>query len=257
MLYWYPKIKNLDIPQPKTEIYKLTKEERQFFNEERFPPGLLENIRPIISKFSYPVFVRTDFASGKHGWKNTCFVKDEKQLVRNLLEIISKNLCAGIFGLPFEALVFREYIPLDAGFKAFYGEMPIAREQRFFISNKKIQCYHPYWPKWTIQNPNRKDWESILDNQNRLTEEEFTLLSQYALHVGEVLHQYWSIDFAYSKVNQKWYLIDMALGIESFHWLECEFCPIEMRNHYLKVKKSYENRKSESKFLEKMKRGRI
>lgn len=234
MQYWYPRIRDLKIPQPKTKIYKLTEQELKTFHNEQFPGTLIENIQPIISEFSYPLFVRTDFASGKHGWEDTCFIESEEKLVRNILEIVVENLIADLFGFPFEALVFREYIPLEAGFKAFYGNMPVAKERRYFINNKQIQCHHPYWPKEAIRTPNKKEWEEILATQNEETEDEIKLLSNYCLMVSEVLDGYWSIDFAYGQ-DKKWYLIDLAVGEESFHWLDCEFCPEEMRKQYQRI----------------------
>ena len=235
MLYWYPEIKYLQIPQPKTEIYRLTKKELTFFYNEEFPKTLIKNITPIISKLSYPFFVRTDFASAKHSWNNTCFIKNEKTLSSNIYRLVIENLLAGLIGLPFEALVFREYIPLDAGFKAFYGNMPVAKERRYFIKNKLIQCHHPYWPKDAIRNPNNENWENILEKQNNETEKEIELLSEYCLLVAERFEGYWSVDFAYGQ-DGKWYLIDMAEGEHSFHWLECDFCHEEMKKRYNRKK---------------------
>ena len=231
MLYWYDKIKELEIPQPKTEIYILTKKELNSFYEEEFPATLIKNIYPIISKFTYPFFVRTDFASAKHDWEDTCFIENEKKLPNNIYQIIIENLLADLIGLPFEALVFREYIPLEAGFKAFHGNMPIAKERRYFINNKKIQCHHPYWPKDSIRIPSNENWEEILNSQNNETTEEIELLSKYSLMVAERFEGYWSVDFARGQ-DRKWYLIDMAEGEHSFHWLECEFCPEAMKRQY-------------------------
>lgn len=239
MLYWYPKIKALDIPQPKTRMYKLTKQELKTFHNEQFPPTLMKHIEPIVSEFSYPFFVRTDFASGKHGWEKTCYIENEEKLSRNIFEVIVENLIADLFGLPFKALVFREYIPLEAGFKAFYGNMPVAKERRYFIKDDQIQCHHPYWPKDSIESPNKDNWEKILEEQNKETEDEIKLLSKYCTMVSEVLEGYWSIDFAYGQ-DKKWYVIDMALGDNSFHWLECEFCPEEMRKRYQRIDEKYQ-----------------
>lgn len=239
MLYWYLKIRDLAIPQPKTRMYKLTEQELKIFYNEQFPPTLLNNIKSIISEFSYPLFVRTDFASGKHGWKDTCFIENEEKLFRNIFEIVVENLIADLFGLPFKALIFREYIPLEAGFKAFYGNMPVAKERRYFINNKQIQCHHPYWPKDAIRTPDNEDWEKIIEEQNKETEGEIELLSKYCIMVSEVLEGYWSVDFAYGQ-DKKWYLIDMALGDDSFHWIECEFCPVEMRKQYQRINEQYQ-----------------
>ena len=231
MLYWYPKIKNLKIPQPKTIIYELTKGELLALYNESVPKKLIEKIKPLISELEYPIFARTDYASGKHGWNETCFIKCEDDLSQNIYHIITMNLCADILGLPFEALIFREYISLVAGFKAFYGNMPVAKERRYFINNGKIQCHHPYWPKDAIESPDHENWIKILDEQNSESKVEIELLSNYALMISEVLEGYWSVDFAFGQ-NRKWYLIDMAEGQKSFHWLECEHCPEIMKIQY-------------------------
>ncbi len=234
MLYWYPRIKFLDIPQPITKTYKLSEQELKIIHREKeFPPNLIKKIIPIISDLSYPIFARTDLASGKHFWKKTCFISTKENLRRNIFEIIAFNLEANFFGLPFKALIFREFIELETGFRAFYGGMPVARERRYFIRDGKIQCRHPYWPKDSINNPNNEDWECILKKQNNETKEEVRLLSEYALMVGNVLDGYWSVDFAYA-LDGKWYLIDMALGDESFHWLDCKYCPDPMKKQYSK-----------------------
>ncbi len=231
MLYWYPRIKDLEIPQPRTEIYELTKEELNTFYKEEFPDTLLKNIEPIISKFSYPIFIRSDFSSAKHSWKDTCFITHKKKLTPNIYNVIIENMLADLIGLPFEALIFREYIRLEAGFNAFHGNMPVAKERRYFIKNGLIQCHHPYWPKDAIRSPNNENWEKIIEEQNKETEKEIEQLSEYCLLVAKRFEGYWSVDFAYGQ-DEKWYLIDMAEGEHSFHWLECDFCPEEMKKQY-------------------------
>ena len=231
MLYWYPKIKDLEIPQPRTEMYELTKQELSSFYNEKFPKTLLKNIKPILSKFPFPMFVRSDFSSAKHSWEDSCFVINRKKLEGNIYTIIIENMCADLLGLPFEALVFREYVPLEAGFKAFRGNMPVAKERRYFIKDGQIQCHHPYWPKGAIRDPNNDKWEAILERQNTETEKEIKLLFEYCLLVAKQLEGYWSVDFAYGQ-DKKWYLIDMAEGDRSFHWLDCEFCPEDMKRQY-------------------------
>lgn len=43
----------------------------------------------------------------------------------------------------------------------------------------------------------------------------------------------WRDDFAYGQ-DKKWYLIDIAEGDRSFHWLDCKFCPEDLRIQYKK-----------------------
>ena len=62
--------------------------------------------------FSLPVFIRTDQASGKHHWKDSCFYDGGQPLHRHLFNVCEANHCAGVFGLEFEAIAVREYIPM-------------------------------------------------------------------------------------------------------------------------------------------------
>ena len=229
LIYWYDKIKNLEIPQPKTIILKLSaKVRREFY--EGFPVGLLEQIKPITKELDYPLFVRSDLYSGKHGWERTCFIENEDHLESNIYNLIEDNLC----GLPYTALVFRKYIFLEAGFKAFWGNMPVAKERRYFLRDGKVQCHHPYWPIDSIRNPSMENWKKILKKQNKEIKSEIKFLSNYVIMVGEVLDGYWSIDFAFGR-DKKWYLIDMALGDDSYHWIDCKYCPKGMKEHYLRL----------------------
>ncbi len=71
----------------------------------------------------------------------------------------------------------------------------------------------------------------FLDALNKETTDEVLLLTTYAQKVADLFDGYWSVDFAMGK-DSKWYLLDMALGDDSFHWLECKYCPEEQKEHY-------------------------
>ena len=130
-------------------------------------------------------------------------------------------------------LVFREFLSLVTKFTAFRGEFPVNKERRYFIKDGKIQCHHPYWPVDAIEMPDNENYKTLLKELNQEEEQEIKLLSKYSLKVRDALkiHDYWSIDFACGS-NGIWYLIDIAIGENSFHWLDCEFCPNEMRAQY-------------------------
>lgn len=225
LLFWFLKIKNLNIPQPRTSIRTLSKSELSRFSSwiegqaSEEITQVLSDLREIIKEYNYPVFVRTDLASGKHSYKNSCFISSEEKLERNLAGVIEFNYCADIIGLPFEAIVVREFLELEAPFKAFWGELPIAKERRYFIKNGKIDSKFPYWSSETIREGTFDDlpdnWEEQLAEINKMTSKEVKLLSHYAMLVGEVLDGYWSIDFAKGK-NGEWYLIDCATGERSW-----------------------------------------
>ena len=115
LLYWYPKIKNLDIPMPETEIIKLTSKEIKgyercegdCFNLDR----LEKEVSKIIdSKFELPVFIRTDEISNKPFWKMSCYLDNKNNIKSNLMEIISGSKLADIFGLSIQAIAVRKYL---------------------------------------------------------------------------------------------------------------------------------------------------
>lgn len=224
MLYWYPMIRDLDIPQPKTAIYKIPKKELGRIMETNAENLDMKLIKKVAGRIGYPLFLRTDQASGKHSWDRTCYVPDSKSLKSHIFEVISFNYGADICGLPFKALIFRKYIQMDTLFTAFWGNMPVNPEVRFFINNGNIACYHWYWIEDAIKNPSRDDWKELIAKAKETVE--IDKLKQEAQKVaGEFKEGYWSVDFCRSK-DQKWYLIDMATGEDSWHDESCNKRPI-------------------------------
>lgn len=236
LLEWYPKIKNLMIPQPKTMIVEVPEGVRISLMDDGLPPEVVEESYKVCEELGYPIFLRTDQASSKHNWKNAAFIESKDDVIGHIYKTIEFNLCADILGLPYKALVFRKYIPLEAEFTAFYGDLPIAKERRYFIRDGEIECCHQYWIKDSIRSPSTKKWERILEDLNKQTKEERKILIPYAQKVGEVLEGYWSIDFAKGE-DGEWYLIDMALGDHSFHIPECEHCPDHIKQYYGRKKR--------------------
>ena len=211
----------------------------------------------------FPIFLRTDLCSGKHSWKDSCFVPSRnpiapigpsatRRLTEHIQEVIVCNETAGIIGLPYEALVFREFIEMDWKFKAFHGDLPISPERRYFIKDGSILCHHPYWAEGAVQDgimtkekweelathfdsipkplpghtncfiPN--NWQELLAEMNDEPFDEVELLSGYALIVAthpELESDFWSIDFCKAR-DGTWYLIDCALGEKSYH-PSCKF----------------------------------
>jgi len=232
MLYWWPRIKDLDVPMPKTTIIESNNVTLSGILDGEKPPEILtEEIVKAADIYGYPVFVRTDQASGKHDWEKTCFVPSKEKLFSHIYNILEFNECADIFGLPYEAIVIREYIPLESSFKAFNGNMPVSKERRYFVKDGQVTCHHPYWPEEAIEeahsirhNPLPDNWRELLRELNTETEEEIRLLSDYARKIGERLSGYWSVDFAKGK-DGKWYFIDAALGQDSWH-PDCDRKPL-------------------------------
>jgi len=230
LLYWFPKIEKLDIPVPRTETLRIP-----FWDMVRFMDNGTSKyeakIKERASRIGYPLFLRTDQGSGKHDWKNTCYVRDEDELIVHACSIVDINL---MHDLCCEALVFREYIEMDSKFTAFYGDMPVNPERRYFINNGTVLCHHSYWiedaiekgtsnrilPDGTLKKILPDNWRELAREMNRETEEEIKLLTSYAEKVASVLDGYWSVDFCKAR-DGRWILIDCGIGYISWH-PECE-----------------------------------
>ena len=229
MLFWYPKIKDLPIRQPKTEILILTKAELKRLYSENVPFDMVEKVELRCDKLGYPCFIRTDLASGKHQWKDSCYVEDKDDLQKHIFEVVCFNLMADIMGLPFEALVVREFIPMDTTFTAFWGEMPVNPERRYFINDHKVICHHPYWVPEAVEQcrcpPSVENWRERIEKMNTETKDEIEILTNYALIIAGRFEGYWSVDFCKAKDGQ-WILIDMATGEKSWHPESCHLIPI-------------------------------
>jgi len=224
MLFWYPKIEDLPIPQPKTELIIFNDKELKVLLNENVPKSVVDKVRPVCDKMGYPCFLRTDLASGKHSWKDSCFVESPKDLWKHIFEVVSFNLCGDIMGLDFKALVVREFIPMASRFTAFSGDMPVNPERRYFVKNGLILCHHPYWIEEAIEEskpPSIKNWREVAKELNTETDEEIKLLTSYTKLVAQQFKGYWSVDFCKAK-DGRWILIDMASGSRSWHPEECK-----------------------------------
>lgn len=239
LLFWFPKIRNLDIPVPRTVWVEFpTDMARNLLNQngeafEQFQP-YLNQIMDAAKKIGYPVFIRTDMASHKHGWDKAAYVRQKDEMLSHILDTIEFNELAGVMGLNYKAIIIREFLELDWRFKAFHGNMPVAKERRYFVKDGEVLCHHPYWIESAIMKAHEDDgkrseflgyyfphklpnkWQEILSELNHETQKEVQLLTVFAKRVSEVVNGYWSVDFAYTR-DEKWFLIDMANGHASWH----------------------------------------
>ena len=138
MLYWFPKISKLEIPVPKTAFVKIPRDLARKHLEEEGPgetfTKYMDNIKAQAKRMGYPVFIRTDMASCKHGWEKAAFVRHEGKLEEAVWRTIEFNEMAGFIGLNYSAIVIREFLELDWRFLAFHGRMPVAKERRYFVN---------------------------------------------------------------------------------------------------------------------------
>lgn len=220
MVYWWPKIKDLPIPQPKTEFIEVDPK-LAFQCADGKESYDFDEFKRIAKKIGYPLFLRSDQLSGKHEWKDTCFVEKEKNLIMNVARVTEATLSCDIMGLPVNAFFFREYIPMKNLFTAFWGEMPVNPEMRIFVKDGQLVCTHWYWIEDAIIDPSVKNWREIIaETKKSLSEVSKILLRDYSKEVSKTVEGYWSVDFCQAK-DGRWILIDMALAENSWHPKDC------------------------------------
>lgn len=218
MNYWYPKIVELGIPVPKTKIL-LEKDIFEWYKylDEKMPVDEMNQLLQAANEIGYPLFMRSDLNSGKHQFKDTCYVPDSMTLFKNLYGLLEDN---AMKDQPMTSIVLREYIEPAWGFKAFKG-LPIAPERRYFISHGEVICHHAYWVEDAIEfygerrPPN--NWKALLKEMNTESTQEIMQLTSYALKVADAFpEQELSVDFMKAR-DGRWILIDMASGQQSWH----------------------------------------
>ncbi len=212
MEYWFPKIPEI-IPKPITKIIPITPNWSEDGSHMTIPEEEFKKIETASKEFSFPLFIRGSETSGKHDWKDTCFVEKFEDIRYHITALIEDAMLKDI---GCNSIVLREFIKMDSGFSAFGRDMPVNPERRYFVKDGKVLCHHPYWIQDAIRHPSVENWKEILEEMNEETEGEIELLTSYSEIISKEFEGYWSIDFCRTKKG-KWVCIDMALGEDSWH----------------------------------------
>lgn len=219
MDHWFPLTKDLPIPQPRTEavLTMSTDKWHKFLQNPNVLNDKFKMLHSCADKLGYPLFIRTDQASAKHSYVDTCKVENKDILGQNIYRLIEENFMCDI---NVQTLYFREFIELNSVFHAF-NKMPIAPERRYFVKDGEVLCHHHYWPEDAIERPDHEDWKNRLRAINLEETCEVTLLERYATIISMAVPGCWSVDFAQAK-NGVWNFIDMADARRSWHPKDCK-----------------------------------
>lgn len=230
--YWFPKIVGIPgIKTPRTEIVQ-TKLPLWSLCDGKAPEptdgetwhGFLDGLAEIAMRVGGggPVFMRTGQGSGKHEWRDTCFIGDatRETIGQHVCQLVEWSELVDMLGLPTNVWVIRELLPTKPVFTAFRG-MPITKERRYFIKDGKTVCRHPYWPAEAFEGRSQAPagWRDALEVMNNPTLEEWAELTELSDRVGAVIGGDWSIDWLMTE--RGWYLTDMAVAGDSYHWAGC------------------------------------
>jgi hypothetical protein len=228
--YWFPKLQKLNVVVPKTVFIKVSEAVTDSILEvlydgkvEKGQEGLLDGLFNLMKEnakeIGYPLFLRSGQTSNKHDWKDSCFVENEENLIQHFWNIAEFSQIVDLVGLPINVWVFREIIETKPEFY-FFNDMPITTEYRFFFKDKKLQCYHPYWPKGAFKDCGGIDYK--LKKLYDTFPEEISWLEVNTEIIAKEFEGYWSVDWLRAK-NGMWYVTDMAVGEESYHYPNCKF----------------------------------
>ncbi len=222
-LTWFPKIEAAGLPVPRTIFVPYSHHDcMAIFDGQPAPEfnRLSDAVMAAAREIGFPVFIRTDLTSAKHSGPNAYRIDSDghNSPIYETIEDTEMKTWMDPRGGP-QAFLVREFLTLAAPFTAFRG-LPIAREFRYFADQDGVRCVHGYWPPETLEDhrPSCDDWRTKLDlMQTDPPAELSTMAIEAAKACGGSL---WSVDFC-QDVNGKWWLPDMAVAADSFHWPDC------------------------------------
>ncbi len=221
LAYWFPKLQEIGIQTPKTIWWKTDTDFWPLFDggSKESTNRFLDDLKKRANEWGYPLFLRTGHTSAKHSWKDSCYVTREDDLGKAVFELLEYSGMA-MPSLPWDIWVIREFLSLDIHFKAFWGEMPIATERRYFIENGEIICSHPYWPEEAFESIRDRpdDWMDQLAKMNEIKAPSSVIVD--SKRVSANFDDAWSLDWAKHQ-DGSWYAIDMAPMEVSYHWPGC------------------------------------
>lgn len=226
--YWFPKLSKAGLPVPETLIVPITAQAQdEIWNWLDGKPdtgaadAFIAQLTDAAQSLGLPCFLRTDHTSGKHSWKDTCYLADVKKLKQHVHSIVEFSACADFIGLPWDMWAVRGLLPTQPyGFCPSYGNMPINKEFRFFVKDGDVQCWHPYWPSDALQQGRAVGPSGSVNYGNLCRMDDENELSELASEAGKAVGGSWSVDILETSIG--WYVTDMAEAHKSFHWEGCK-----------------------------------
>ena len=218
--YWFPIIEAAGLPVPKTVIVRAKSDLTMLLDGQK-PEGwetLLAEIIDAAKTIGYPCFLRTGYGSGKHQWRDTCFVDQPEVLPLHVAALVEWSHVVDMMGLPTDVWVVREMLPVrPLAYLENYGGMPLVREVRGFVRDGQVLCKHPYWPKQSIVDGGGS--ASLFTPSSSLTSPEEIVVLDLLHRVGRAVPGSWSVDIL--DTDRGWYVTDMAEAARSWHEPSC------------------------------------
>lgn len=232
--YWFPILKRAGVPVPKTAILR-TKIDLTRMIDHQECPGLdefIEEYHRAIELVSGsrlgPAFLRTGQGGGKHDWDRCCNYRGGN-LRDHVGYLVEWSHMVSMISLSHDVWAAREMLPVKPlCVLPGYGNMPLVREMRCFIRHGKVVCYHPYWPIGAIRDGMSRKPELLerlveINNASLFNPDEQKQIVELAEAVAQAFNEgdytAWSVDIL--ETDRGFYVTDMALAKESYHWEGC------------------------------------
>lgn len=225
--HWLPRIQGA-VPTPRTEIVPLDLDHQKdselwaVLDGDPVPSWWMEWVETLRTaalciSLQGPWFLRSGVFSGKHSWNQCCAVTDLNRLSNHVLNIFEMSQIVDPAGLAYYIWAVREWLPGPALVEyERYCNMPVRREFRAFARNGKVLCIHPYWPPDALDESVTSRREFMAMSELGADEEAVrALAAEASRHVEGT----WSIDCLWT--DRGWYVTDMAVGHQSYHWPDC------------------------------------
>ncbi len=228
--YWFPKLQAAGLPVPRTEIVSTNVDLTPMLDNEtpvNFDAFLFELTAAAKRIGPPPWFLRTGQGSGKHHWRDCCYVRYPGELEGHVAALVEWSHTVDFFGLAHDVWAVREFLPTKPiGVCENYFGMPVCREFRFFASSGDhdsgiVQCWHPYWPLDALNQGGfaadvPQGW---YEKFSTMTTQEAIELHALARAAAQVCGGAWSVDIL--GTERGWFITDMAEAKRSFHWPDC------------------------------------
>lgn len=214
--YWFPRLEGAGLPVPKTEII-FTEVQLLDFCDMEIPKGIegLERaIKEAGDRLGWPCFLRTGQTSCKHNWEKGPFLESDEDIRDHIIEITNFS---GIVDLNMHVWCVREMLPTKPLYRCTkYGNMPVVREARAFVSGGRVLYINPYWPIKALEEgqPDKSDWASNYENDHGFSEPCLDSIRELAKAANTAVPGDWSVDIL--DVDGDWYITDMAIAQLSY-----------------------------------------
>lgn len=164
---------------------------------------------------SWPVFLRHDLFSGKHGYAQTCKIASLDQVSAHMTEMVVLWHMENWFASGGDDVwCVREWLTIKRAVWSAFAHMPIGRERRYIVEDGRVADHFPYWPVAAIEWGSPERVKRAIGSVSDEPYQEIFHLTPLAIQAGKALGGSWSIDFM--ETTRGWFLIDCALADESW-----------------------------------------